>query len=184
MLSRVGNNGHAINYQYVWSSLKQSMDQPGKVANPARGQLNREKYICFPCWIWSRETGSAVPPHVSPLMIVSLICSSNITPFTPTIAARACTSAEQQYEACLLRRRPLPLGFLCSSFGTSSHLVLDSRMWLFVTVRSKEFLIWARKRFRCKIGYVCRLKRGSIAKDILFIFFVYLGQSRVHFSKL
>ena len=27
--------------QYVWQS-QQSMDQPGKVANPARGQLNRK----------------------------------------------------------------------------------------------------------------------------------------------
>ena len=48
------------------------MDQPGKVANPARGQLNRGK-IVFPCprarlKIWSRETGSAVPPRVSLLI--------------------------------------------------------------------------------------------------------------------
>ena len=27
---------------YVWSHIQQSMDQPGKVANPVRGQLNRE----------------------------------------------------------------------------------------------------------------------------------------------
>ena len=27
---------------YVWSSHTASTDQPGKVANPARGQLNRE----------------------------------------------------------------------------------------------------------------------------------------------
>ena len=36
------------------------MDQPGKVANPARGQLNRENDIPCPraCLrIWSRETG-------------------------------------------------------------------------------------------------------------------------------
>ena len=44
------------------------MDQPGKVANPARGQLNRKKI--FPCpraylKIWPRETGSAVPSRVS-----------------------------------------------------------------------------------------------------------------------
>ena len=48
------------------------MDQPGKVANPARDQLNREKLI-FPCprtrlIIWSRETGSAVPSLVSLLI--------------------------------------------------------------------------------------------------------------------
>ena len=50
------------------------MDQPGKVANPARGQLNREKGI-FPCprsrlKIWSREAGSAVPSRVSLLISI------------------------------------------------------------------------------------------------------------------
>ena len=48
-------------------------DQPGKVANPARGQLNRENEYLFPCprsrlRIWSRETGSAVPSRVSLLI--------------------------------------------------------------------------------------------------------------------
>ena len=43
------------------------MDQPDKVANPARGQLNK---LIFPCprmclRIWSRETGLAVPSRVS-----------------------------------------------------------------------------------------------------------------------
>ena len=27
--------------------IQQSMDQPGKVANPASGQLNREKVLCM-----------------------------------------------------------------------------------------------------------------------------------------
>ena len=50
------------------------MDQPGKVANPARGQLNRENYI-FPCprsrlRIWSHETGSAVPFCVSLVIFI------------------------------------------------------------------------------------------------------------------
>ena len=50
-----------------------SMDQPGKVAHPARGQLNRE--IFFPCprsclRIWSRETASAVPSRVSLLISI------------------------------------------------------------------------------------------------------------------
>ena len=45
------------------------MDQPGTVANPARGQLNRENMNIFPCprsrqRIWSRGTGSAVPSPV------------------------------------------------------------------------------------------------------------------------
>ena len=46
----------------------------GRVANPARGQLNREKLI-FPCprsclRIWSRETVSAVPSRVSLLISI------------------------------------------------------------------------------------------------------------------
>ena len=50
------------------------MDQPGEVANPARGQLNRENEY-FPCpraclRIWSRETGSAVPSRVSLLISI------------------------------------------------------------------------------------------------------------------
>ena len=39
------------------------MDQSVKVANPPRGQLNREN-------IWSRETGSAVPLRVSLLLSI------------------------------------------------------------------------------------------------------------------
>ena len=35
--------------QYVWSHIySKIMDQPGKVASPARGQL-KEKSIIFPC---------------------------------------------------------------------------------------------------------------------------------------
>ena len=52
------------------------MDQPGKVANPARGQLNTEnEYSPVPraCLrMWSRETGSAVPSRVSLLSILRL----------------------------------------------------------------------------------------------------------------
>ena len=43
-------------------------DQPGKVVNPARRQLNRKNKCPYPrsrLRIWSRETGSAVPPRVS-----------------------------------------------------------------------------------------------------------------------
>ena len=43
------------------------MDQPDKVANPARGQLNREHMPRSRLRIWSREKGSAVPSRVSPL---------------------------------------------------------------------------------------------------------------------
>ena len=53
--------------------FQQSMDQPGKAANPARGQLNRKKCF-FSCprsrlRIWPHETGSAVPSRVSPLIL-------------------------------------------------------------------------------------------------------------------
>ena len=64
------------------------MDQPGKVANPARGQLNREKEY-FPVHvrsrlrIWSRETGSAVPSRVSLLISIlrlNLVLTYGIPP--------------------------------------------------------------------------------------------------------
>ena len=51
------------------------IDQPSKVANPARGQLNRENEY-FPVRvrsrlrIWPRETGSAVPSRVSLLISI------------------------------------------------------------------------------------------------------------------
>ena len=50
------------------------MDQPGKVADCARGQLNRKIFFSCPCprsrlGIWSRETGSAVPSRVSLLIL-------------------------------------------------------------------------------------------------------------------
>ena len=54
---------------YGHTTYNKSMDQPSKVANLARGQLNRVKLI-LPCprsylRIWSRETGSAVLSRVS-----------------------------------------------------------------------------------------------------------------------
>ena len=60
--------------------------QPGKVANPARGQLNREKI--FPCpraclRIWSPEMGSAVQSRVSLLISilrVNLVVTYGIPP--------------------------------------------------------------------------------------------------------
>ena len=49
------------------------MDQPGRVANPARGQLNRENEHMFASpssrlRILSRETGTTVPSRVSLLI--------------------------------------------------------------------------------------------------------------------
>ena len=64
------------------------MDQPGKVANPARGQLSKEnKYFPVPvraCLrIWSRETGSAVPSRASLLISIlrlNLVLTYGIPP--------------------------------------------------------------------------------------------------------
>ena len=76
-------------YGHTYS--KSSMDQPGKVANPARGQLNREEKT-NPCsrsclGVWSRETGletgSAVPSRVSLLISIlrlNLVRTYGISP--------------------------------------------------------------------------------------------------------
>ena len=64
------------------------MDQPGKVASPARGQLNREnQYSPVPvrtCLrIWSREKGSALPSRVSLLISIlrlNLVLTHGIPP--------------------------------------------------------------------------------------------------------
>ena len=58
-------------YVCIVITYSKSKDQPGKVVNPARGELNREyKYFLVPIClrIWSRETGSAVPSRVSVLI--------------------------------------------------------------------------------------------------------------------
>ena len=49
------------------------MDQPGKVANPARGQLDWEKML-----IWYREAGSVVPSRVSLLVLNFLYDKSSL----------------------------------------------------------------------------------------------------------
>ena len=81
-------------YRYVFTGMyvfmiitySKSMDQPGKVANPARGQLNRENGYSPPLTclrIWSRETGSAVPSRVSLLISIlrlNLVLSHGIPP--------------------------------------------------------------------------------------------------------
>ena len=57
-------------------TYSKGMDQMGMVANPARGQLNREnQYFCprSGLRIWSRGTGLAVPSRVSlPISILRL----------------------------------------------------------------------------------------------------------------
>ena len=66
--------------------IKQSMNQPIEVANPARGQLNREMCIPLsPCVLrlWPRETGSAVPSRVNLLISIlklNLVLTYGILP--------------------------------------------------------------------------------------------------------
>ena len=61
------------------------MDQPGKVVNPARGQLNRESNISQRSRLrtWSRNAGSAVPSRVS-LPISSILRLYGMTTITTT----------------------------------------------------------------------------------------------------
>ena len=54
-------------------TYSKSMDQPGKVASPARGQLNRENYYFPVLKIWSRETVLAVPSRVSLFISILLL---------------------------------------------------------------------------------------------------------------
>ena len=53
--------------------IQHNIDQPDKVANPARVQLNRKKWILscprLRLRIWSRETDSAVPARVSLIIL-------------------------------------------------------------------------------------------------------------------
>ena len=87
------------------------MDLPGKVANPARGQLNKEKRI-FTCpstrlRIWSRETGSAVPSGVS-LFISILRLWCLLTGFLPISAVASVFFLEPPYA---IRSVPTLSGF-------------------------------------------------------------------------
>ena len=66
-----------VMYGHTYSK---SMDQPGKVANPARGELNRENEY-FPVRVRASEfglfeTGSAVPARVN--LLISIIRRLNL----------------------------------------------------------------------------------------------------------
>ena len=64
-------------------TYSKSMDQLGKFANPARGQLNINPCLCSRLRIWSRETGSAVPSRVSLLISIlrlNLVLTYGIPP--------------------------------------------------------------------------------------------------------
>ena len=82
------NNNNNNNYYYYsllgWAEVykvitySKGKNKPGKVANPARGQLNRENDI-FPVVvrshlrIWSRETVSAVVPSPRVSLLISTL---------------------------------------------------------------------------------------------------------------
>ena len=61
-------------YMHGHRTYSKSIVQPGKVANPARGQLTNVENGYFPVCVrsrlknWSRETSSAVPSRVSLLI--------------------------------------------------------------------------------------------------------------------
>ena len=69
-------------------SSNERMDQPGKVANPARGQLNRNKMKISlspyaPERNWLRETGSAVSSRVSlfiSILKLNLVLTRGVPP--------------------------------------------------------------------------------------------------------
>ena len=116
----------------IVSTFSSSTDQPSPVANPARGQLNRDLGI-FPCTrsrlrIWSRETGSAVLPRASPLIFDTRAESSIINhlygaysrnlsrfpqrrcPFIYTVNRRRVSTEFISGQAIAYRWRSLPRG--------------------------------------------------------------------------
>ena len=62
------------------------MDQPGKVANPARGQLNRENNIPLsPCVPENLVARPAVPSRVS--LLISILRLNLVLKLLPSSAA-------------------------------------------------------------------------------------------------
>ena len=70
---RVLRFADACRIYYIWSTHSAELDQPGMVANPARGQLNR-KHICslspFAPKILVSRDGFGRPIRVSPLTLI------------------------------------------------------------------------------------------------------------------
>ena len=64
---RIRSSGTIITVHTMTSFIYQSIDQPGKVANPARGQLNKEnEYSPVPVLLVSRDGfGRLVPRQPS-----------------------------------------------------------------------------------------------------------------------
>ena len=69
------------------STYSKGINQPGEVANPARGQLNKDVFFLSPfihLRIWTRETGSAVLSRVSLLISIfrpNLMLDYGIPPY-------------------------------------------------------------------------------------------------------
>ena len=62
--------GVFILYVLYSHTYSKSMDQAGKVANPARGRKMNISLFAFALRIWSRETSLAVPSRVSLLISI------------------------------------------------------------------------------------------------------------------
>ena len=75
-------------YIRMVTTYSKGKDQPGKAANPARGQLAEQGKLIIPyprsrLRIWSRETGSAGPSRVSLLISIlrlNLVLTYGIPP--------------------------------------------------------------------------------------------------------
>ena len=81
------------------------MDQPGMVANPTVGQLDRENHFPYSCLrrlkIWSRETGSTVPSRVRVLILSTVRLNLVLT-------QRSLLMLLREYSAALLLKTTNP----------------------------------------------------------------------------
>ena len=107
------------------------MDQPGKVANPARGQLNRGKFI-FPCpraclRIWSRETGSAVPSRVS--LLISILRLNLVLTYYLRDSSRVSAAASIYETAMRHRVSPKFIVWVAQSRTDGVHCRESACLW-------------------------------------------------------
>ena len=97
------------------------MDQPGKVANPPRGQLNRKMIFICPraCLrIWSRETSLAVPSRVSLLISILRMDMVLTTGFLPSSAAASIYETAIRHRVSpefIVSRNCVPMAFTVES---------------------------------------------------------------------
>ena len=115
------------------SSLIAAYRSTGMVANPARGQLNAGKLFVFysprpRLRIWSRESGSAVPSDVNPLILQtraeSAACSRDSSRFPrrhPDIPSTAIGSVPSLYQVTQLRTD----GVHCQESAGTRPVVLE-----------------------------------------------------------